>query len=206
MDWLAEHYIEIFGAVTGLLFLYLEIKENVWLWPVGIVTSALYIYIFYYTKFYADMSLQFYYLGVSIYGWWRWVRGVEADSSSEGLPVIRLKSRLGINLLIFTIAIFALMAYVLTNYTDSTVPIGDAFTTALSITATWMLTRKILDMWFLWMVANGVSLGLYLYKGLYPTSVLFFFYFAMSIVGYLQWKKSYDQSLIGKEESAIFNQ
>lgn len=200
MDWLAEHYIEIFGAVTGLLFLYLEIKENIWLWPVGIVTSALYIYIFFFTKFYADMSLQFYYLGVSIYGWWRWVRGAREDNSSEGLPVIKLKARLGINLLIFTVAIFLLMMYVLINFTDSPVPIGDAFTTALSITATWMLTRKILDMWFLWMVANGVSLGLYIYKGLYPTSVLFFFYFAMSIVGYLQWKKSYNLSLTQPDE------
>lgn len=200
MDWLAEHYIEIFGAVTGLLFLYLEIKENIWLWPVGIVTSALYIYIFFFTKFYADMSLQFYYLGVSIYGWWRWVRGEREDNSSEGLPVIRLQARLGINLLIFTVAVFLLMMYVLINFTDSPVPIGDAFTTALSITATWMLTRKILDMWFLWMVANGVSLGLYIYKGLYPTSVLFFFYFAMSIVGYLQWKKSYNLSLTQPDE------
>lgn len=189
IDWIQTHYIEIIGAITGLVFLYLEIKQNIWLWPVGIITSALYIYIFFDTKFYADMSLQFYYLAVSVYGWWHWLHG--AGGKSEGIPIIRLKSGLAIVLLAITVAIFVLLVYVLINFTDSPVPYGDAFTTALSITATWMLARKIIDMWWLWMIINAVSLGLYIYKGLYPTSVLFFFYFTMSIVGYLQWKKHY---------------
>ncbi|MDD2277812.1 MAG: nicotinamide riboside transporter PnuC [Bacteroidales bacterium] len=189
IDWIQTHYIEIIGAITGLVFLYLEIKQNIWLWPVGIITSALYIYIFFDTKFYADMSLQFYYLAVSVYGWWHWLHG--AGGKSEGIPIIRLKSGLAIILLAITVAIFVLLVYVLINFTDSPVPYGDAFTTALSITATWMLARKIIDMWWLWMIINAVSLGLYIYKGLYPTSVLFFFYFTMSIVGYLQWKKHY---------------
>ncbi len=190
MDWLAGHYIEIIGAVTGILFLYLEIKQNMWLWPVGIITSVLYIYIFFITKFYADMSLQFYYVGVSIYGWWNWLRGSQSNDS-ELLPIKRLAAKLGFRLLAITVVVFALLTFILIRFTDSPVPVGDAFTTALSITATWMLAHKILDMWWLWMVANAVSLGLYLYKGLYPTSVLFLFYFSMSIVGYLQWKKSY---------------
>ncbi|HCX99137.1 MAG TPA: nicotinamide riboside transporter PnuC, partial [Bacteroidales bacterium] len=147
------------------------------------------------TKFYADMSLQFYYLAVSIYGWWHWLYGGR-NGKSDGLPIIRLKSGLAIALLAITVAIFVLLVYVLINFTDSPVPYGDAFTTALSITATWMLTRKILDMWWLWMLANAVSLGLYIYKGLYPTSVLFFFYFTMSIVGYLQWKKHYTSTCL----------
>lgn len=190
IDWIQTHYIEIIGAITGLVFLYLEIKQNIWLWPVGIITSALYIYIFFATKFYADMSLQFYYLAVSVYGWWHWLYGGRGGKSG-GLPIVRLKSGLAMVLLAITVAIFVLLVYVLINFTDSPVPYGDAFTTALSITATWMLARKILEMWWLWMLVNAVSLGLYIYKGLYPTSVLFFFYFTMSIVGYLQWKKHY---------------
>jgi nicotinamide mononucleotide transporter len=188
--WIQNHYIEIIGAITGLVFLYLEIKQKIWLWPVGIITSALYIYIFFATKFYADMSLQFYYLAVSVYGWWHWLYGGRGGKSG-GLPIVRLKSGLAMVLLAITVAIFVLLVYVLINFTDSPVPYGDAFTTAFSITATWMLARKILEMWWLWMLVNAVSLGLYIYKGLYPTSVLFFFYFTMSIVGYLQWKKHY---------------
>lgn len=85
--------------------------------------------------------------------------------------------------------LFFIIEFILERFTDSPVPIGDAFTTALSITATWMLARKIIEHWWLWVVVDGVSLALYIYKGLYPTSVLFVFYTAMSVVGYYQWKK-----------------
>ena len=88
-----------------------------------------------------------------------------------------------------TILFFFVIEYILEQHTDSPVPIGDAFTTALSITATRMLARKIIEHWWLWVIINSVSLGLYLYKGLYPTSVLFVFYTTMSFVGYYQWRK-----------------
>lgn len=188
--WLQTHYIELLGAITGIIFLYLEIRQNIWLWPFGLLTSALYIYIFFVSKFYADMGLQFYYLVISIYGWWHWLYGGK-EGKTDSLPISLLTFRLAFSLLTITAAIFAVLVYVLVNYTDSPVPYGDAFTTALSITATYMLARKILDMWWVWMVVNSVALALYIYKGLYPTSVLYFLYFSMSIVGYLQWKKSY---------------
>ena len=193
INWIQANYIEVIGAVAGIIYLYLEIKQKIWLWPVGFITSAFYIYIFYTTKFYADMGLQFYYLGVSIYGWWHWLHG-EGSNKSNALPVTHITGKLALVLSAVTIAIFVLLIYVLKTYTDSPVPIGDSFTTALSIVATWMLARKILEMWWLWILANGVALGLYIYKGLYPTSVLFVFYFAMSIVGYLQWKRSMIQN------------
>lgn len=187
--WLQNNYIEVLGAVTGLIYLYLEIRQNIWLWPLGIVTSALYIYIFFVSKFYADMGLQVYYLIISIYGWWYWLHGGKMDAK-DSLPVARIDIKTTIILIPITIAIFGLIALILVKYTDSPVPYGDAFTTALSITATWMLARKIIDMWWLWMIVNAVSLGLYIYKGLYPTSVLFLFYFSMSIVGFIEWKKA----------------
>lgn len=190
LPWLQTHYIELLGAITGVIFLYLEIRQNIWLWPFGLLTSALYIYIFFVSKFYADMGLQFYYLVISIYGWWHWLYGGK-EGKTDSLPISRLTIWLAFYLLIITAAIFAVLVYVLINFTDSPVPYGDAFTTALSITATYMLARKILDMWWVWMVVNSVALTLYTYKGLYPTSVLYFLYFSMSIVGYLQWKKSY---------------
>lgn len=192
VNWIINNYIEIIGAVTGLVYLYLEIKQKIWLWPVGFLTSAFYIYIFFASKFYADMGLQFYYLGVSLYGWWYWVHGGK-KGESKTLPVSHIKPRLALILSAITIPIFVLLVFVLKNFTDSPVPYGDSFTTALSIIATWMLARKILEMWWIWMVVNAVSLALYVYKGLYPTSVLFIFYFTMSIVGYLQWKKPQPQ-------------
>jgi nicotinamide mononucleotide transporter len=189
INWLQANYIEVIGALAGIIYLYLEIKQKIWLWPFGFLTSAFYIYIFFVSKFYADMGLQFYYLGISLYGWWHWLYGGKREET-DALPVTHITLQQVIYLSLATIAIFVGIIYVLKNFTDSPVPIGDSFTTALSIIATWMLTRKILEMWWVWVVVNGVALGLYIYKGLYPTSILFFLYSAMSFVGYLQWKKS----------------
>lgn len=187
MDWIIQNWVEIIGAVLGFIFLLLEIKENKWLWPVGLFTSLLYIYVFFVAKFYADMSLQFYYVAVSIYGWVHWT-----DSKDENLKleVSHLSRNLGVKLIIISAILYVLIGYILDNYTDSTIPFWDAFTTSLSIVATWMLARKILEQWLVWVFINSISLGLYVYKGLYPTSILFFFYTVLALYGYLNWEKS----------------
>lgn len=185
MNWIIDNIIEIIGTIAGLLFLYLEIKQNKWLWPVGLLTSVMYIYVFFVAKLYADMSLQFYYVAISIYGWLVWSTG----SSKTELPVRRISKKLCFTLLGVSALIYVFIAFVLVNYTDGSIPYWDAFTSALSIVATWMLARKILEQWLVWFLVNAVSLGLYIYKGLYPTSILFFFYTVLALVGYLQWKK-----------------
>ncbi|MCT4602527.1 MAG: nicotinamide riboside transporter PnuC [Marinifilum sp.] len=187
MNWIVDNIVEIIGTISGLIFLYLEIKQNKWLWPVGLLTSVMYIYVFFVAKLYADMSLQFYYVFISIYGWILWSRGKKQEEKK--LPVIRLHLNLSLKLVAASIGIYALIAYILVNFTDGSVPYWDAFTTALSIVATWMLARKILEQWLVWIVVNSVSLGLYIYKDLNFTAVLFFFYTTMAVVGYLQWKK-----------------
>lgn len=192
MTWFLNNYIEVLGAVTGLIYLYLEIKQNIWLWPLGIITSAFYIYVFFTSKFYADMGLQVYYLVISIYGWWHWLYGGDPLGKEE-LPIGRTSLKIWVNLFLVSIALFGVMAFVLVNFTDSPVPYGDAFVTALSITATWMLARKLIEQWWIWVVVNIVSLGLFIWKELYPTSILFFFYFTMSVVGYYQWKKEMEK-------------
>ncbi|WP_321306556.1 nicotinamide riboside transporter PnuC [Marinifilum fragile] len=187
MTWIIDNIVEIIGTISGLLFLYLEIKQNKWLWPVGLLTSVMYIYVFFVAKLYADMSLQFYYVFISIYGWVLWSRG--ANKSDDQLPVVRLSRALFLTLFGASMLIYVFIAYILVSFTDASIPYWDAFTTALSIVATWMLARKILEQWLVWVVVNAVSMGLYIYKGLYPTTVLFFFYTVLALVGYLQWKK-----------------
>lgn len=182
--------IEIIGAVLGLVFLYLEIKENKWLWPVGLFTSAMYIYVFLEAKLYADMSLQIYYVFISIYGWILWSRGVQKTTD---MKISRLKMPLAILLLLATALIYAFIAYVLITYTDASIPYWDAFTTALGIVATWMLAKKILEQWLVWVVVDAVSVGLYIYKDLKPTAILFFVYTVLAVFGYLQWKKQMKQ-------------
>ncbi len=196
-EFISNNMVEVIGTLLGLLYLYLEIKANKWLWPIGLLTSAMYIYVFFNAKFYADMALQFYYVFISIYGWILWQKGT---NKTDEAPIVRLKKSLALNLLLATAGIYVVIAFVLKNYTDSPIPYWDAFTTALSIIATWMLARKILEQWLVWVLVNAISLGLYVYKGLYPTVVLFFFYTVLAVVGYIQWKKTFktEQSLIKK--------
>lgn len=172
----------------------LEVRQNRLLWPLGIITSAAYIYIFFTGKFYADMGLQVYYVLISIYGWYFWSRGGAKAEKGE-LPVVRINRR-QLLLLFLTFGLsWAAIYFVLYRYTDSTVPLGDSFTTALAIVATWMLTRKIIEQWFLWIIANVVSIGLYIYKGLYPTVILYAIYAGMAVYGYFEWKRSMIKSL-----------
>lgn len=182
-------WIEIFGVIAGVLYVILEVRQNRLLWPLGIVTSAAYVYIFFSGKFYADMGLQVYYVLISMYGWYYWSRG-DALKDREELPVVRINRQQLILLVLIFVLAWVGIYMILDRFTDSTVPLGDSFTTALAIVATWMLTRKIIEQWFLWIIANVVSIALYIYKGLYPTVILYVIYAGMSVYGYLEWKKS----------------
>ena len=195
ITWLIENWIEVFGVISGLLFLYFEIKENYLMWPLGLITSALYFVIFFKSKFYADMSLQIYYVAISVYGWYFWTKGGQTDKK-EDVPITKLNFRQSIMYLIISIVLFLIYAEILVEYTDSPLPYWDSFTTALSIVATFMLTRKIIEQWLVWIVVDAVSLGLYIYKGLYPTSILFAVYTLLAVLGYIQWKKSYNKSTL----------
>ena len=216
IDWILNNYIEIFGAVTGIVYVFLEIRQNIWLWPVGIITSAVYIYVFFTGKLYADMSLQGYYLTISVIGWYWWLKGTgrrahvssealakEEGSGQEGeetkglgdeetkrLKVTRLDLNTGIVLAIVFTVLFALMWFVLDRFTDSPVPQWDSFITSLSIVATWMLARKIYEHWFLWIIVNTAAAILFFTRGLYPTVILYFIYLIMSFAGMRAWKDS----------------
>ncbi|MDD2285020.1 MAG: nicotinamide riboside transporter PnuC [Paludibacter sp.] len=188
VQYIQQHYIEIIGSVLSLIYLYLSIKQRISLWIFGFLCSALYIVVFFQSKFYADMSLQFYYLGVSVFGWISWKTGKQ--HSGKELPVKKTKKLQALVLSLITFVVFLLYYFVLSRYTDSPLPFADSFTTALSITATWMLARKLIEHWLLWVVVDALSAGLYIYKELYPTAILFFVYTVMAVVGWMQWRRS----------------
>lgn len=196
VNWFLSNYIEIFGAVSGLIYLLFSVKQNIWLWPLGIITSSIYIYVFYKSGFYADMGLQYYYLVISFYGWYNWIYGKKKISKTDKLPVTATSNTLKLYLLIITCLIFVVISYVLVNFTDSEIPYWDAFTTSASITATWMLARKYIGHWIIWIIVDAVSAGLYLYKSLYPTVVLFVVYTTMAVWGYKVWKREMQNTAI----------
>lgn len=189
LSWLQEHWVEVSGTVSGLAYLYFSIRQSILTWPLGLLSSALYVYVFFVSKFYADMGLQFYYVVISIYGWYAWLHGNGNSNHHGELKVSRTSVILWIKLFVANLLLYVGIAYVLINFTDSPVPYWDSFTTALSIVATWMLARKKIEHWLLWVIIDSVSLGLYIYKGLYPTSILFFVYTVMAVVGFIEWRK-----------------
>jgi len=203
-EWVTDHGIEIFGALTGILYVFLEIRQNILLWPLGIVTSAVYIYVFRENGFYAGMVLQLYYVAISVYGWRAWGReyragsrghGAQTESAEastdqkSGLTVRTIDLKTGIICMAVSLVLWAALWYVLDRWTDSPVPLWDGLITSLSVVATWMLTRKILEQWHVWIFANAIATVVYLAVGMYPTAVLFIVYAVMAVAGLREWRK-----------------
>ena len=186
--WLSANYIELAGAILGIAYIYFSIRQHILTWITGLLTSLLYIVVFYQTKFYADMGLQFYYVAISIYGWYLWKSKKPGLTEKTNLPVIHARRNFFLISAMATWIIFLMIRFILVRYTDSMIPNMDAATTALSITATYMLARKMIEHWIIWVVVDVVSAGLYIYKGLWATSLLFLVYTIMAVIGYKQWK------------------
>ena len=136
------------------------------------------------------MGLQVYYVVISIYGWYYWLKGAKSEKD-KNVPVRRTPDRTWLVLGIGGIIIYIIIVYILINFTDSDVPYMDSLTTALSIIATWMLAKKYIEQWLIWIFVDAVSAGLYVYKNLWPTVILFIIYTIMAILGYLEWKKDF---------------
>ncbi len=194
IDWLENHWIELVGTLFSLFYLYLSVRENIWLWITGLVSALFYIVVFYSEQLYADMGLQGYYVVISIYGWIVWKTG-RKNSGRSKMPVTRTKLKLVLKLIgVFVLVYFLIAAVllklpVLIDIPRSSLPFWDAFTTSASIVATWMLARKKIEHWLLWVVVDTVSAGMYVYKGLYITALLFVVYTVVAVVGYLEWMK-----------------
>lgn len=187
--WLGKNYVELLGSLLGLVYIFFSIRQSIFTWPVGLITSALYVYVFLSAKFYADMLLQVYYIAISIYGWYHWVKG--NPSKNADLQVSRMPRSYYYPLLIVSVLLSLLFIFGLKNYTDSPVPVADSITTALSIVATWMLARKYYEHWMIWIFVDFFSAGLYVWKGLWMTAILFVVYTIMAILGYISWKKDW---------------
>lgn len=179
-------WLEIIGALVGLVYLWLEYRASVWLWAANIVMPIIYVFIYYESGFYADMGINIYYLVASLYGWIMWRRG---QSDGKELPIAHTPRRKIAPMSALFVVLMVGIWLILTNFTDSTVPVGDAFTTALSVVALYMLAQKYVEQWLVWLVVDVVCAALYLYKGLYPTALLYLLYSILAWFGYLRWLK-----------------
>jgi len=180
--------LEIIGTIVGLVYLWLEYRASIYLWIASVIMPAIYIFVYYEAGLYADFGINIYYLGAAVYGWMVWKFG-KRPIDEEELPITCMPFRSWFKAGVVFVAAQFVIAWLLINYTDSNVPWWDAFTTALSIVGMWMLARKYLEQWWVWMLVDVVCVGLYIYKELYFTSVLYALYAIISVFGWLNWKK-----------------
>lgn len=185
----AMSLLEVSAVVFGIISVYLSTRENIWSWPTAIVNVSLYSLVFYEAKLYADMGLQVVYLVLSVYGWYVWRFGGENRTE---LHVTRAPLSLLATAAIDAIAFAALLGFLLARSTDAGFPYLDSATTATSLVAQFMMTRKILENWLIWIAVDVVYVGMFIYKQLYLTAGLYAVFFVLAVFGYRSWKRSHE--------------
>lgn len=179
--------LEIIAALFGVVSVFLSVRQNIWSWPTAIVNVGLYIVVFYETKLYADTGLQVVYVVLNAYGWYHWLYG---GKNRTELPVTRTGAKTGLILAGIVAAGAILIGTLLSRNTDAALPYVDALTTSTSLAAQWMMTRKLLENWIVWVAVDVVYIGMYINKSLHVTAVLYFIFLVLSAVGYFQWRRS----------------
>jgi nicotinamide mononucleotide transporter len=177
---------EVLGFVTGAWCVWLTVKQNIWNWPIGIANDAFFLALFLRAHLFADAGLQGIYIVLGVLGWYWWLRGGTAKTE---LPVSRTGARTAIVLAVLLAVSTAGLAVGLARVND-TAPFWDALTTVLSLVAQYMLSRKLIENWLVWMTADAVYVALYVYKHLYLTAGLYAIFFAMCVAGFLHWRTS----------------
>lgn len=188
-EFISVHWLDITTTLLGLLYILFEYRASVWLWFVGFLMQALGIVLYYQKGLYADCGMEFYYLSMTVYGYWKWVHG---SAEKKELPITRFPRRLIIPWLAVILAIWGIIYWLLITFTNSNVPAADSFTTALSIVGIWALAHKYLEQWFIWIAVDVVTCVLYFYKDIPFKAGLYALYVVIAIFGYKKWKRMTD--------------
>jgi nicotinamide mononucleotide transporter len=181
---------EVLAVIFGIVSVYLSTREHIWSWPTALVNVALYFVVFYEAKLYADMGLQVVYFALSLYGWYEWLYGGENRTE---LHVSRTSRTLGVRLLLIGLASAVVLGTLLARFTDAALPYVDSATTSTSLVAQWMMTRKILENWAVWVAVDVVYVGMFIFKHLYLTAGLYAVFLVLAVTGYVQWKRSLEE-------------
>ena len=179
--------LELVAAVVGALSVYLSVRQNIWSWPTAIVNVSLFFLLFYEAGLYSDMGLQLVYLALSIYGWYGWLYGGKGRTA---LRVSTTPTRLWGVLASAAAVVWLALATITSQLPGASLPYLDAATTTTSLIAQWMMTRKLLENWLLWIVVDVVYIGMFIRKELYLTAVNYGVYLVLAVMGYVAWRKS----------------
>lgn len=180
--------LEVLAVLFGILSVWFAKKENIWVYPAGIISTAIYVYICYMFTLYGDLIINIYYTAMSIYGWYMWTRVIKGNhleiTRSDKMDMFKA-------FLIFsTTAIFVICVYLYFNRFDRLTDYFDTFTTGVFFAAMWLMANKKIEHWLLWIVGNIISIPLYFIKGLGFTGIQFILFLLIAVFGYLTWKKN----------------
>ena len=214
MEFLTAHWLDIVTTVLGLAYILFEYRASAWMWLVGFLMQSMGIVLYYQKGLYADCGMEFYYLAVTVYGWWRWRtppqplpvgRGADTPTLKDtqqgndsppsqgggrgGSAIRHFPRKLILPWLCIIGVVWAIIFWLLVTFTNSNVPLADSFTTALSIIGIWALAHKYLEQWFIWIAVDVVTCVLYFYKDIPFKGSLYALYIVIAIFGYRKWRK-----------------
>lgn len=201
-DWIFAQYegtdthliiLEMIGVFFGFLSVWYSMRENILVFPTGIISTGIFVYILLVFGLLGDMLINGYYFAMSIYGWYVWTRKVDA---THFIPITKTtaKEKNWSLILFMATIVFVLMVYLFFDKLDSWTSYVDSFTTAIFFVGMWLMARKKIENWIYWIIGDIISVPLYLYKGLIFTSFQYLLFTIIAIFGYLAWKKSLNKS------------
>lgn len=179
--------LEWLGLITAFICIYLAAKEHILNWPVSIISAAAYAVLYFQFKLYGDSVLQLYFVLTAIYGWYYWIKRKQQDEK----PIVSLSFRDWLITLAAVLILSGLLGLFLDRYTDTNVPYADGFCTAMSFVAQFLMTRKVLQNWLLWIIVDICYVPLLLYKGLFSTSILYAVLVVLAAIGYFDWRRTW---------------
>ncbi len=187
-------WLEVVAVIFGILSVWFARKENIWVYPTGIVNVLIYVYLCFFAGLYADMGINAFYFVMSVFGWYNWSR---RDENMHHVPISKLSSMQWLYIVTLIAVSFGVIHYVLTHYTDSTVAVFDSFTTSLFIAGMWLMAVKKIENWLLWILGDLLVIPLFAMKGLVFTSIQYIVFLVLAVMGYIEWRKR----LLSKEPS-----
>lgn len=188
--WLEAHgssCLELVAVLSGIISVYLSTRENIWSWPIALVNVSLFFALFYRSGLYSDTGLQVVYFVLSVYGWYEWLYG---GAHRTAISVSRTTRKTWIVLGGIGVVTWAVLGSITSRLPGTALPYVDAATTTVSLLAQWMMTRKLLENWTVWIAVDAVYIAMFIFKGLYLTAFNYGIYLALAVLGYVTWKRS----------------
>lgn len=183
---LGTSWLEAAAVVFGISSVWFARKENIWFYPTGIVNVLIYVYLCFFAGLYADMAINGFYFVMSVFGWYNWTR---RDEKQNHKPISALNLTEWFFYLVISLVSFGLIYFILSRYTNSTVPIFDSFTTSLFIVGMWLMAIKKIENWIFWIIGDLLVIPLFASKELVFTSVQYIVFLILAVMGFVEWRR-----------------